>query len=62
MPYKARLALEPLSIMTLNPTVLSIWSVRNMRPTLIRVDVVELLSEVHSLNDDSGMLIMSLLV
>ena len=62
MPYKASLALEFLSIMTLNATVLGILSVRNMRPTLVCVDIVELLSEMHSLNDNTGMLIMSFLM
>ena len=62
MPYKASLALELLSIMTLNATVLGILSVRNMRSTLVSVDIVELLSEMHSLNDNTGMLIMSFLM
>ena len=62
MPYKASLALELLSIMTLNSTVLGILSVRNMRSTLVSVDIVELLSEMHSLNDNTGMLIMSFLM
>ena len=62
MPYKASLALQLLSIMTLNSTVLGILSVRNMRSTLVSVDIVELLSEMHSLNDNTGMLIMSFLM
>ena len=62
MPYKASLALELLSIMTLNATVFRILSVRNMRSTLVCVDIVELLSEMHSLNDNTGMLIMSFLM
>ena len=62
MPYKASLALEPLSIMTLNATVFRILFVRNMCSTLVRVDVVELLSEMHPLNDNTGMLIISFLM
>ena len=62
MPYKSSLALELLSIMTLNSTVLGILSVRNMRSTLVSVDIIELLSEMHSLNDNTGMLIMSFLM
>ena len=48
--------------MALNAAVLWILFVRNMRTTLVRVDIVELLSEMHSLNDNTGMLIMSFLM